>query len=257
MGLLQKHLAASVLLHIDVWAMKDPIDSSMQARLAQLARDEREIATSLRGQSQFLVPVAGQLPTLAQSPVVDMLAQQQQLTASLAQAAQEPSKKTTKGSETCSPACKAGQGICVNGLCLCQFPWSGESCEVAEATDDEVPFERDARKLSPDVGEALKQKVAMPLAIFIWSMLLVVTFLCTALCPQLCGRRSGGPDETDDYSYTHFEKTETQFDIIEAWTFDNRKRYEREGQNDSQRRRWFEEIVGPKLHEGKWPRVKR
>lgn len=240
----------TALVLVDVWAMTDPIDASMQARLMQLARDEREISAALRGQSGFLAPVAS-----AQLLVPDMPSQSRRSVASLAFIADAETTKAPSGAATCSPACKSDQGICVNGICLCHSPWTGESCEDAEAVDDDVPFEKDAQQISPEVGEALKRKVALPFAVSIWSTLLVFTFLCTALCPQVCdcGRRSSsGADKEMDYD-TQFEKAETQFDIVEAWTFDSRKQYEREGQNESDRRQWFEDNVGPKLKQIKWP----
>jgi hypothetical protein len=259
--------------------MTDHIDSSMQARLTQLARDELEISAALRGQSGFLAPVASGSAWPAHQPpravssdetsipqtsgaqlrALAQLAQEHSSMTSFREASAEVSTKAPSDGATCSPACKSGQGLCVNGICLCKSPWTGETCADAEPVDDEVPFEKDAQKLSPDVGEALKQKIDLPFAVFIWTTLFVFTFVCTSLCPQVCGRRSsGGPamQLDDEYTYSEFEKTETQFDIIEAWTFDGRKRYEREGQNDFQRRHWFEDHVGGKLNQVKWPRIK-
>jgi len=258
--------------------MTDQTEASMQARLMRLAHDEREISASLRGSampppqmfgqqvpSQFLTQVAGQRSPAAAvsmdtaiSPPIGTPGQQQQWTVSLAEATKAPPTKAASGSEGCEPACKKDQGICVNDFCLCHSPWSGESCEVAEAFEDGIPFEKDAQKMfSPEIGEAMKEKVAMPLAIFIWTSLLVLTFFCTAFCPQFCCRRSsGGPDAVAEYD-VDFDKAETQFDIVEAWTFDSRKRHDREGQNEAQRREWFEDNVGPKLQQIKWPHVHR
>lgn len=277
--MLRKHLATAVLLQcIDVLAMTDPTDASMQARLMRLAHDEREISASLRGnamlppqmlgqqvQSEFLAgqrsPTTAVLMNTAISPPIGTAGQQQQSTVSLVEATAAPPTKAASGSEGCEPACKKDQGICVNNFCLCHSPWSGESCEDAEAVEDGIPFEKDAQRqaenVSPEIGEAMKEKVAMPLAIFIWTSLLVLTFFCTAFCPQFCCRRSsGGPDAVAEYN-GDFDKAETQFDIVEAWTFDSRKRHDREGQNEAQRREWFEENVGPKLQQIKWPHVHR
>merc|ERR1719453_1129237 len=109
------------------------------------------------------------------SLLMGMAVPKQQSIDSLAEVAVEVSTKAP-ASGSCSPACKSDQGICVNGICLCHSPWTGETCEVAEAVEDEVPFEKDAQKLSPEVGEALKRKVALPFAISIWTTLLVFTF---------------------------------------------------------------------------------
>merc|ERR1719420_1325622 len=99
-----------------------------------------------------------------------------------------------------------------------------------------MPLEKSAMKMAgPKIGEELKQKVAMPFAVFIWTGLVVFTFFCTALCPQFCGRRSGGPDAVAEYD-VNFDKIETQYDIVEAWTFDNRKPLDRDAQNESERR---------------------
>lgn len=279
-----KHSVAVVLLlFCEVVAVLDPKESSMKARLMRLAENEREISASFRGtadlqpkswgqqvQPQFLATAAGQwspatvslmhkmnaLPVGTQLPL-------QRSAASLAEGASkvesEPTTPTPAGGGACSPACKEGQGICVNAVCLCRGPWSGESCEVAEATGNEIPFEKDAQKIAgaagSDIGEALKSTVAMPFAIFIWTTVVVLTFFCTALCPQICGRRSGGPDATAGYADFDLEKEETQYDIVEAWAIDSRKRKDRDEQNESERRTWFEDTVGQKLRKIEWPHV--
>lgn len=270
--MLTKYMAAVVFLPFSkVTGMLDPAEASIQARLMQLAHDEREVSTSLAGnavvhpsmwgQSQFLAQTTGQrVPSMAAvvdlarpSPVV-MHVESQQSASSFAQGAADPTKAPS-GSGSCSPACKSGQGICVNNICLCHSPWSGQSCEVPEAVQDEVPFEKDAEKMvSPEIGEVLKSKVDMPFAIFIWSTLLVATFFCTALCPRLCCSHTSAQDDTAEYYDINFEALETQYDIVEAWAFDNRKTKERDVQNSSERRKWFEERIGRRLQQIKWPK---
>lgn len=270
-----------LLLNVRVLAITDPSESSVQARLMRLAQEERALSSSFRGngfamlqprlweqqvQPQLRATTADQRPptmtllldTTNKLPVGTSV-QRLRSPASLVGAVAEPTTKAPVNSNTCSPACKEGQGLCVNGICLCHGPWSGQSCEVAEATADEVPFEKGVYKVvGPEsgIGEALKQKVVMPFAIFIWTTVLVITFFCTALCPQLCGRRSGGSDSAGDYDQYDFERQETQFDIVEAWTFDNRKRQQREEQNDFTRREWFEERVGTKLKKTEFSKVR-
>lgn len=276
--MLAKFLAVAVLPpFIEVLAMMDSGEDSIQARLLQLARDERGESAALarsamvlspalqqQDQGRFLAPLTGQqtqmttLMDMGKLSPVDMHVEKRQSTASLAEAGADQTKAPSDRGN-CSPACKSGHGICVNNVCLCHSPWSGESCEVAEAEalEDEIPFEKESQKMvSPEVGEALKRKVDMPFAVFIWSTLLVVTFFCTALCPRLCGHQSSGADATADYSNIDADMLETQYDIVEAWTFDDRKPYEREEQNDSERRKWFEDNVCPKLQQIKWPKVR-
>lgn len=175
----------------------------------------------------------------------------------------EPGSKG--GSSTCEPACAEAHGVCVNNVCLCKHPYSGLACEGTVATSGEEPLSKELAEggvaekwFGSSAAEALRDRVSIPLAAFIWSSVFAITCICTAACPGLfSGLKKGGPkgirDESEKgwFGGEEYERGETQHDIVEAWVLDSRRRFEREHQTEPERREWFEHTVGERLQAGK------
>lgn len=171
-----------------------------------------------------------------------------------------PNSKGKPGGGTCKPECSAAHGICVNNVCLCKHPYEGDACEgtIEEEGGDE-PLAKELAEggvaeawFGESGAKTLRDRVSIPLAVFIWSSLFVLTCICTSACPVLCAARRGGLPQVQAGAKgwlggDAYEQCEAQHDIVEAWALDGRRRFERDNETESDRRAWFEKVVGDKL----------
>lgn len=113
-----------------------------------------------------------------------------------------------RGDVPCTPACQPSQGLCVDGICLCKYPYAGESCQYINSALLTSPwrvFHRLAESMGRyDISHKLDRAVPLPLAILFWCAVVPPAAFLGSLAKRCCGKRE-------------HQNIKVQMDQHEAW----------------------------------------
>lgn len=135
------------------------------------------------------------------------------------------SKKDFRRNAPCEPACVEGHGRCVNGMCFCKSPYTGEACDevdlaVQKSMTDQSTLESWTSKASATL--LFEDEVRWPLAVLFWALLMLITiFLVTALAGT-CGIGGKGAQTRENFEdVSGAVRVHDQGDMHEAWVRDD------------------------------------
>jgi len=128
-----------------------------------------------------------------------------------------PNADTQPGeeSDSCSPSCEAGHGLCRNGVCLCRSPYIGETCkDVDLRATRHLAAVRSVKMLTSDPAWAflLLSEVPLVLATLVVTLCAVGAMLLATFCAHVYFNINA--KNNDAFGA---EETLAQEDFHEAW----------------------------------------